>query len=412
MKILHIVQPLIPGGVSNVVTGLVKAFNKIGVENIVVTFERSSPEILKTLEESNVEILNVNLMLPPFSSYFYALAVSEKIKKIVTREKPDAIMIHPGWLSIISRFLKTELPIIVTVHGTYFNELKYMKYHPIAGLEKIRYMMGIRLSFDIEISQLRTVAQLNNTLISAVSKNTKRELVNAGVPSHRVFSILNGVDKDLFKPMNKDYAKTVVEEVFRVKLKDKVLLHVNPGPIKGTHMLIKALAMVKRVYGENITLLVAGRIGPKSYKEYVEVMVKSLGLENNVGFLGYVQQDKLPLLYNAADLTVVPSYSEGGPLITPESLACGTPVVATNVGGNPEYLALANLNNLLANIESYDFSRSLALKLIEGVKRDYHVNSVAVPSWHSTAKLYLKVAASLLSRQTDDLHEICKIFTI
>jgi hypothetical protein len=72
--------------------------------------------------------------------------------------------------------------------------------------------------------------------------------------------------------------------------------------------------------------------------------------------------------------------------------------VATNVGGNPEYLALANLNNLLVNIESYDFSRSLALKLIEGVKRDYRVNSTPVPSWHSTAKLYLNVAASLLSR--------------
>jgi glycosyltransferase involved in cell wall biosynthesis len=80
--------------------------------------------------------------------------------------------------------------------------------------------------------------------------------------------------------------------------------------------------MVKRVYWEDITLLVAGRMGPRSYREYVEAMVKNLGLESNVRFLGYVEQDKLPLLYNAADLTVVPSYSEGSPLVTPESLAC------------------------------------------------------------------------------------------
>ncbi|MGC9106732.1 MAG: glycosyltransferase family 4 protein [Infirmifilum sp.] len=395
MKILHIVQPLIPGGVSFVVTELIKAFNKIGVENIVVTFERSSPDILKTLEESNVEIFYVNLVLTPFSSYFYALAISEKIKKIVSREKPNAIMIHPGWLSIISRFLKTEIPMIITVHGTYFNELKYMKYHPIAGLEKIRYMMGIRLSFNIEISQLRTVTKLNNTLIVAVSRNTKRELVDAGVPSHKVFSILNGVDKDLFKPMNKDYAKAVVEEIFRVRLKDKVLLHVNPGPIKGTHMLIKALAMVKRVYGEDITLLVAGRMGPRSYREYVEAMVKSLGLENNVRFLGYVEQDKLPLLYNAADLTVVPSYSEGAPLVIPESLACGTPVVATNVGGNPEYLNLVTLNDLIINIESYDFSRGLALKLIKGLEVDYSIDCEVVPSWTVVAEMYLKALKSI-----------------
>jgi len=396
MKILHIVQPLIPGGVSFVVTELVKAFNKIGVENIVITFERSSPDILKTLEERNVEIFYVNLVPTSFSSYFYALAISEKIKKIVSREKPNAIMIHPGWLSIISRFLKTELPIIITVHGTYFNELKYMKYHPIAGLEKIRYMMGIRLSFNIEISQLKTVAKPNNTLIVAVSKNTKRELVDAGVPSHKVFSILNGVDKDLFKPMNKDYAKAVVEEVFRVRLKNKVLLHVNPGPIKGTHTLIKALAMLKRVYGEDITLLVAGRIGPKSYREYIEAMVKSLGLENNVRFLGYVQQDKLPLLYNAADLTVVPSYSEGSPLVIPESLACGTPVIATNVGGNPEYLSLAGLEKYIVDVINYDFSHNLTKAICLALQESRRVLTESVLSWYAVARSYLNIIMTKL----------------
>jgi len=144
------------------------------------------------------------------------------------------------------------------------------------------------------------------------------------------------------------------------------------------HTLIKALTMAKKVYEEDIILLVASKM-----------------LESDVRFLSYVQQDKLPLLYNAADLTIVPSYSEGSPLVIPESLACGTPVVATNVGGNPEYLTLANLNNLLVNIESYDFSRSLALKLIKGLEVDYSVDCKAVPSWTVVAEMYLKALKSI-----------------
>ena len=60
--------------------------------------------------------------------------------------------------------------------------------------------------------------------------------------------------------------------------------------------------------------------------------------------LGYVDYEKLSLLYNAADLTIVPSYSEGAPLVIPESLACGTPVVATDVGGNSEYLGMMGVD--------------------------------------------------------------------
>jgi glycosyltransferase involved in cell wall biosynthesis len=392
MKIAHIV-PFFSGGVGNVISYLTKAFASLGHEVILLSPQKP-PKDHKIARHYKLKEVRIEDPLYPLAFKF----VNQKIiEEVVAVEKPDVIVTHGPLVIALSGVSGT--PIISVVHGTYANEVRYMRYHPISGFDRIKYIASIYTTFKFDMALYNYMSRRHrNIYLVAVSKNTKRELVDTGVPSHRVLSILNGVDKDLFKPMNKDYAKVVVEEVFGVRLKNKVLLHVNPGPRKGTHMLIKALAMVEKVYGEDITLLVAGRMGPRSYREYVEAMVKGLGLENNVRFLGYVQDGKLPLLYNAADLTVVPSYSEGGPLITPESLACGTPVVATNVGGNPEYLALVNLNNLLVNIESYDFSRSLALKLIEEVKRDYRVNSTAVPSWHSTAKLYLNVAASLLSR--------------
>jgi glycosyltransferase involved in cell wall biosynthesis len=128
--------------------------------------------------------------------------------------------------------------------------------------------------------------------------------------------------------------------------------------------------MLRRIYGDNFTLLIVGRVGTKTYREYVESMVRGLKLEENIKMLGYVEHELLPLLYNAADITIVPSYSEGGPLTTPESLACGTPVIATNVGGNPEYLKLAHLVSLLIEINRYDFSSSLTSKILYALREN------------------------------------------
>jgi hypothetical protein len=63
-----------------------------------------------------------------------------------------------------------------------------------------------------------------------------------------------------------------------------------------------------------------------------------------------------------------------GPLITPESLACGAPVVATDVGGNPEYLALAGVDDLLVRASNYDFSSYLARRYVTSHVAKYIVD--------------------------------------
>ena len=187
--------------------------------------------------------------------------------------------------------------------------------------------------------------------------------------------MLNGVDKELFRPIKREDARSLVERLFNIKLRSKVLLHINPGPRKGTHILVKAVAKVKKAYGNAFTLLIVGKLGPKSYRDYVEELVRGLGLVDNVKVLGYVENKLLPLLYNVADITVTPSYSEGAPLVIPESLACGTPVVATDVGGNPEYLALAGIDeNTQPSTNSTQYRRLARwqLKSIHSLKSRQH----------------------------------------
>jgi glycosyltransferase involved in cell wall biosynthesis len=365
LKILHIV-PIFHGGVGVVASNLTKALFKEGAE-VIVASPAKPPTWLLKLDIVYYYLRAPFLGEPFYTVQFYTLNINA-IKDIVKKEKPDIILTH-GPLIILTRSINS-IPIVAIVHGTYANEVKWMWNHPISGIERIKYIVGIYAVYKFDMALYNRYTRLSNAYLVAVSKNTRRELIEAGAMPSKVFSILNGVDKDVFKPMNKDYAKTLVEEIFRIKLRDKVLLHVNPGPRKGTHILIKAVAMLRRIYGDGFTLLIAGRLGPKTYREYVENMIRGLRLEENVKMLGYVKNELLPLLYNAADMTIVPSYSEGAPLVIPESLACGTPVIATNVGGNPEYLKLAHLVSLLIEINRYDFSSSLTNKILYALKEN------------------------------------------
>jgi len=398
MKILHVVQSLSGGGVSNVVVNLLKAFQRLNVENVVVTPYMSS-SCYGLLRESASRVYLLGGDVSPFNSTKYILSSQSQLKGIVRREKPDAVIIQPGWLSLYSCFLR-HIPTIIVVHGTYLNEIKYMWNHPIHGLEKVKYTTGILLSQAIETFHLNIATSREDVVVVAVSENTKRELTIMGLSPEKVVSLLNGVDKERFKPMDKNHARALVEEEYGIELRDKVLLHVNPGPRKGTHTLIKAITTLKRALRKDFTLLVVGRLGPETYREHVEQMIKNLGLEENVKMLGYVRDEELPMLYNAADLTVVPSYSEGSPLVIPESLACGTPVVATDVGGNPEYLKSAGLSDLLVNIHGYDFSHALSHKIEIGLQERRRVNRDSIASWSDVAQCFPDIMRQLLEQKT------------
>ncbi|MEM4453078.1 MAG: glycosyltransferase [Desulfurococcaceae archaeon] len=98
-----------------------------------------------------------------------------------------------------------------------------------------------------------------------------------------------------------------------------MIAHVGLSPLKGTHVLLKALALLKKK-GVKFTALLIRKTGPKTYRQYLERMIETLDLKDYIKMLGFISSTDLLHVYNAADVTVVPSYSEGGPLITPSHL--------------------------------------------------------------------------------------------
>jgi len=130
--------------------------------------------------------------------------------------------------------LELDVPCFYVVHGTYRNEVKWMRFHPMVFPDKLRCMASIWSTHVHDMNLYRAVTRRGAVLI-AVSRNTKKELELAGADPSRVFPVLNGVDKELFKPVSKEAARSYLEQKYGVRFRGYVIAHVGLGPRKGTY---------------------------------------------------------------------------------------------------------------------------------------------------------------------------------
>jgi len=147
----------------------------------------------------------------------------------------------------------------------------------------------------------------------------------------RVATIPCGVDTDLFVPGERAEARR------RLGLDDRpVLLWVGRlAPIKGLDTLLDAVARL-RTTGQDARLLIVGGDAdepPNDHEASLRRRIALLALEDSVRFVGPQPQSVLPLYYVASDVTVLPSYYESFGMVALEAMACGSPVIASRVGG-------------------------------------------------------------------------------
>jgi len=144
----------------------------------------------------------------------------------------------------------------------------------------------------------------------------------------RIGLIPCGVDLSLFRPLD--------QQEVREKLGlngEKVLLYVGRiEPLKGLELLLHTAAQLQ-TFEQIRVLVVGGGVGRDQEIDRLRELAKSLNVDKVFDFIGRVDQQDLPLYYNAADVCVVPSFYESFGLAALESMACGTPVVATRAGG-------------------------------------------------------------------------------
>jgi teichuronic acid biosynthesis glycosyltransferase TuaC len=169
----------------------------------------------------------------------------------------------------------------------------------------------------------------------AVSGSLRSAMVAAGLPEDRIEVHRTGVDRSLFRLRDRAGAKTAL------KVEGPLLLTVgNLIPRKRQQLAIDALCRL-----EQGILIVVGD-GPD--RAMLEARVRALGLEDRVRLMGHVPHALLPFLYAAADVTVHTASMEGLANVWVESLACGSPVVATDAGGAREAIDRSEAGRVVA----------------------------------------------------------------
>jgi teichuronic acid biosynthesis glycosyltransferase TuaC len=173
----------------------------------------------------------------------------------------------------------------------------------------------------------RIVAVLQNTdAVVTVGEDLKRRVVGLGIPADKVFVWPQGIDTGVFHSGDRDQARRQLG----IAADGAVLVSVGRlVPVKGVEVLLKAAARLKE-RGVRFRLFL---IGDGPLRGDLQNQAVAMGLADHVQFVGATPQSQLPDWYRAADLTVLSSHSEGVPNVLRESIACGTPFVATQVGG-------------------------------------------------------------------------------
>jgi D-inositol-3-phosphate glycosyltransferase len=204
---------------------------------------------------------------------------------------------------------------------------------------------------DLRIEAEGRLANESDLIIAATEKEKLSLKKLYDVPAHKISVIPCGVNLNLFKPMDKLTSRKALGLG-----EGKIILFVGRiERLKGIDTIIRALPYLGKIKPK---LIIVGEDGNrKGEMDNLKILAESLGVADSVNFSGLIDYHQLPLFYNSADVCVLPSYYESFGLVTLESLACGTPVIASDVG---------NLRNIILQGETgYILSENTPLQLAE-----------------------------------------------
>jgi glycosyltransferase involved in cell wall biosynthesis len=181
----------------------------------------------------------------------------------------------------------------------------------------------------------RTLQQASANL--GVSADLVRQLIELGADPGTAHVMRNGVDLDRFEPMDRLAARASLGLAHQGLLLLSVGNHVE---LKGHDLVIRMLQVFPQAH-----LVLVGD-GP--LRRDLQTLAESLGVAQRVTFAGQRPNDQLKTYYSAADVLLLASSREGWPNVLLESMACGTPVVATRVNGTPEIVTVPQSGRLAA----------------------------------------------------------------
>jgi glycosyltransferase involved in cell wall biosynthesis len=294
----------------------------------------------------------------------------------------DVAHIHcvdgPPQLSL--RYFKARgIPVVMTPHG-----------EDVQRVPEIGYGARLQPKWDRIIQRHLRAADA----VTAISNSISNELTN--VEGHRLFKVPNGIHVKVFGRSRTTY----LQEKLDLDPDTRIILSVGRNHIKkGYEFGIRAMAELVGRYGvRGWHYVLVGR-GVSA----LAPVVRQLDIGNSVSLVEVLPPDQLSLCYNSSHLFFSPSIVEGLSLVSIEAMACGLPLVVTDVPGNEDIVSENQCGLIVRNKDVQDMARGLN-ELIQDEKQrqlfgDLALERSARYDWREIARKYIEVYETVISRR-------------
>jgi D-inositol-3-phosphate glycosyltransferase len=313
------------GGLNVYVRQVASAFSDRGIGTDIFTRKQAGedPDIELLARHSRVIYLPAGKGLDKYSLFGEVPSFANRIVDFAARENIAYDLLYSHyWLSgEVACLLRPQLAAswAHTAHTL--------------GLVKNRTLAeGARPEPRLRIHVEGEIAQQADLLIASTADEAYDLMDLYGAERERVAVVPPGVDLSMFQPMDRADARREIGYG-----NGRLLLFVGRlERLKGVEVAIRALALLRDRRHDDVRLLILGEDsheGDESEKDRLKAIASEVGVRDRVDFIGSVAHHELPYFYAAADVCVMPSYSESFGLVALEAQSCGCPVVASGVSG-------------------------------------------------------------------------------
>jgi len=303
--------------------------------------------------------------VPGLAGLSGALEIASLLPGLLSRRRDVDVVLgswaYPDGAAAVALAKMIGVPAVIKVHGSDLNVQSKM--------------FGPRKNLALALPRA--------TRLVAVSAALGEKAISLGMPRERVAIVQNGTDGSLFRVRERAEARAALD--WPGAWPKKLVLYVGRiERAKGVIDLIKAFSAVA---AKDVDLAVA-LLGEGGAMAEVKALAAPLG--DRVRFLGARPLSQVPQWMAASTLVTLPSHAEGSPNVIREALACGRPVVATNVGGIPE-LVTSDALGILAPLGD---SAALGEALVDVANKGFDPAMIAARSggsWEDSANALLAV---------------------
>ncbi len=306
-------------------------------------------EVQDGIEVWHPRFFSVPGLFRAWDGFFMALGCFPLMKRLARRYRYDIIDAHFAYpdgyaATLLGRWLRR--PVTITLRGT---EARHVR-HPL-------------------LRRRMQAALLAAGHVFAVSDSLRHLALELGVPPQRTQVVGNGVDTARFQPVDRDAARAK----FGLSTDAKVLISVGAlVERKGMHRVIEVLPALLERHPALHYLIVGGASPEGDNRAELDAQVARLGLADRVHFLGALTPDELKWPLSAADVFVLATRNEGWANVFLEAMACGLPVITTDVGGNAEVVCRPELGRIVP----FGDAAALTQALDEALAREWNRQAI------------------------------------